>query len=168
MLAQEFYRLYPERVDRLVLADTYAGWKGSLPEEVVEKRRARCYRDAFRPNDEVVGEWVPTEFFSNATQDLAYEMAEVVADFHPLGFKLMAKALADTDTSSVLRTIKASTLLLWGEADQRSPLSVAKQFKAAIPRSKLEVIQGAGHVSNMERPDEFNASVRRFLTSPAI
>jgi hypothetical protein len=100
-----FYRLYPERVDHLVLADTYAGWKGSLPEDVVDKRRARCYRDAFRPNDEVVSEWVPTEFFSNVTQELAREMAEVVADFHPRGFKLMAKALADTDTSSVLRTI---------------------------------------------------------------
>jgi pimeloyl-ACP methyl ester carboxylesterase len=100
MLAQEFYRLYPERVDHLVLADTYAGWKGSLPAEVVEKRRARCYRDAFRPNDEVVREWVPTEFFSNATKELAREMAEVVADFHPLGFKLMAKALADSGPRS--------------------------------------------------------------------
>lgn len=168
MLAQEFYRLYPERVDHMVLADAYAGWKGSLPAEAVEKRRARCYRDAFRPKDEVVAEWVPTEFFSNAPGELAREMAGVVADFHPLGFKLMAKALADTDTSSVLRTINASTLLLWGDGDQRSPVSVAKQFQAAIPRSKLEVIQGAGHVSNMEKPDEFNARVRRFLSSGAI
>ena len=165
MLAQEFYRLYPVRVDHLILADTYAGWKGSLPGEAVARRRARCYRDAFRPKDEVVGEWVPTEFFSNATQELAREMAEVVADFHPYGFKLMAKALADTDTSSVLSTIKAPTLLLWGEGDQRSPLSVAKQFHAAVPHSKLEVIRGAGHVSNMENPDQFNASVRRFLSS---
>jgi len=56
-------------------------------------------------------------------------------------------------------------LLLWGEGDQRSPLSVAKQFHAAVPHSKLEVIRGAGHVSNMENPDQFNASVRRFLSS---
>jgi len=167
MLAQEFYRLYPERVDRLVLADTYAGWRGSLPREAVEMRRARCYRDAFRPKNEVVGEWVPSEFFSNATPDLAREMAEVMQDFHPLGFKLMARSLADTDTSSGLSTIKSATLLLWGERDRRSPLSVAKQFHAAIQHSTLDVIQGAGHVSNMERPDEFNASIRRFLSSGA-
>jgi pimeloyl-ACP methyl ester carboxylesterase len=92
-------------------------------------------------------------------------MAEVVQDFHPLGFKLMAKSLADTDTSSWLRTIESATLLLWGEGDQRSPLSVAKQFHAAIPQSTLDVIEGAGHVSNMERPDQFNASVRRFLST---
>jgi pimeloyl-ACP methyl ester carboxylesterase len=34
ILAQELYRLYPERLRRLVLADTYAGWKGSPPEPV--------------------------------------------------------------------------------------------------------------------------------------
>ncbi len=150
MLAQEFYRLYPERVDHLVLADTYAGWKGSLPQDVVEKRRLRCYRDASRPKHDVVAEWVSTEFFSDATPELAREMAGVVGDFHPLGFQLMAKALADTDSSSILRTVKAPTLLLWGEDDQRSPLSVAEQLRAAIPRSKLELIPGAGHVSNME------------------
>ncbi len=163
MLAQEFYRLYPTRVDRLVLADTYAGWKGSLPNDIVEKRRARCYRDASRPPEEVVAEWVPSEFFVNASAELTAEMTAVVGDFHPLGFRLMAKALADTDTSSMLKNIKAPTLLLWGDGDQRSPLSVAEQFHSAIPESKLEVITGAGHVSNMEKPDEFNRRVRQFL-----
>ncbi len=163
MLAQELYRLYPTRVDHLVLADTYAGWKGSLPEDVVEKRRARCYRDASRPRQEVVAEWVPEEFFLNASPQLASEMAAVVADFHPLGFRLMTKSLADTDTTPELTTIKVPTLLLWGEGDRRSPLSVAEQFHAAIPDSELRVIPGAGHISNMEKPDDFNASVRRFL-----
>ena len=163
LLAQELYRLYPTRVDHLVLADTYAGWKGSLPEDMVEKRRARCYRDASRPGKEVVAEWVPAEFFLDASQQLAAEMATIAADFHPLGFRLMAKSLADTDTTAVLATIKVPTLLLWGDGDRRSPLSVAGQFHAAIPGSELRVILGAGHVSNMEKPDDFNANVRRFL-----
>lgn len=166
MLAQELYRLFPARIDRLVLSDTYAGWKGSLTEEEAEQRRARCYRDASRLPEEVVAEWVPVEFFTNASEELSAEMAAVVADFHPRGFRLMAKALADTDTSSVLPTITAPTLLLWGEGDLRSPLNVAEQFHAAIPDSELEVIPDAGHVSNMERPDEFNANVRRFLLNP--
>lgn len=165
LLAQEFYRLYPSRIDRLVLADTYAGWKGSLSADTVEKRRARCYRDALRPARQVVAEWVPVEFFNNASVELAAEMASVVADFHPLGFRLMTRALADTDTSGLLSTITVPTLLVWGNGDLRSPLSVAQQFLEAIPRSKLVVIPDAGHVSNMEKPDEFNATVRRFLVS---
>jgi pimeloyl-ACP methyl ester carboxylesterase len=163
LLAQELYRLHPARVDHLVLADTYAGWKGSLPEDMVEKRRARCYRDALRPRREVVAEWVPAEFFLDASPQLAADMAAVVADFHPLGFRLMAQSLADTDTTLVLNTIKVPTLLLWGDGDRRSPLSVAEQFHALIPDSELRVIPGAGHVSNMEKPDDFNANVLRFL-----
>lgn len=166
VLAQELYRLHPERIERLVLADTYAGWKGSLPADVVEKRRARCYRDASRPRHEVVADWVPGEFFANAPAELAAEMAAIVADFHPLGFRLMARSLADTDTTATLETITQPTLLLWGEEDQRSPLHVAEQFHAAIRDSTLIVIRGAGHVTNMEKPIDFNAQVRRFLTEP--
>jgi pimeloyl-ACP methyl ester carboxylesterase len=165
LLAQEFYRLRPSRVDRLVLADTYAGWKGSLPAEMVEQRRARCYRDAARPKEEVVAEWVPVEFFYDAPAELAASMAAVVNDFHPLGFRLMTQALADTDTSTMLATIAAPTLLVWGDGDLRSPLSIAEQFQTAIPHSELVVIPGAGHVSNMEKPEEFNAVVDAFLTS---
>ncbi len=163
MLAQELYRLHPERIDRLILVDTYAGWKGSLPQAAVEMRRARCYRDASRPPSEVVADWVPAEFFFDAASDLPAEMAAIVSDFHPRGFRLMAQSLADSDTTPILGTIQVRTLLLWGECDRRSPLSVAEQFHAAIHGSKLEVIPGAGHVSNMERPDDFNARVSRFL-----
>ena len=163
VLAQEFYRLHPMRVDHLVLADTYAGWKGSLPEDAVELRRARCYRDASRPAHEVVAEWVPGDFFFHATAELAAEMTAVVGDFHPVGFRLMARSLADTDTTAVLGTIRAPTLLLWGEGDQRSPLGVAEQMHAAIPTSELRVIPTAGHVSNMEKPEDFNRRVLEFL-----
>ena len=163
MLAQEFFRLHPARVDHLVLADTYAGWKGSLPEAAVEQRRARCYRDASRPVRDVVAEWVPRDFFLSASPELAEEMAAVVADFHPVGFRLMARSLADTDTTPMLETIDRPTLLLWGEGDTRSPLSVAKRMHAAVRGSELRVIPGAGHVSNMEKPEDFNRLVLEFL-----
>jgi len=87
----------------------------------------------------------------------------VVADFHPVGFRLMARSLADTDTTPMLASIDAPTLLLWGEGDQRSPLNVARQMHGAIRGSELRMIPGAGHVSNMEKPDDFNRCVREFL-----
>jgi pimeloyl-ACP methyl ester carboxylesterase len=43
VLAQEFYRYYPDRVLGLILADTYAGWKGSHPEEACNKLLQRCF-----------------------------------------------------------------------------------------------------------------------------
>jgi pimeloyl-ACP methyl ester carboxylesterase len=165
MLAQELYRLHPERVHRLILADTYAGWKGSFGVEVAEQRLERCVRESSLTPDEFVARWVPVEFFTEGvSQEVAREMAAVVSDFHPLGFRLMAKTLAETDTTDLLPKIDVPTLLLWGDGDLRSPLSVAEQFRQAIPNADLAVIPSAGHVSNMEKPAEFNAHVRRFLS----
>ena len=162
LLAQEFYRLHPQQCRTLILADTYAGWKGSLGQQAAEQRLARCRQESSLPAEEFVARWVPHEFFADARPELADEMASVVSQFHPLGFRLMAKALADNDTSDLLATIHVPTLLLWGEHDQRSPLSVAEHFRSAIPGAELIVIPGAGHVSNMEQPGAFHAHVRRF------
>jgi pimeloyl-ACP methyl ester carboxylesterase len=74
----------------------------------------------------------------------------------------MAKSSADTDTTDLLPRIESPTLVLWGADDQRSPLSIAERLRAAIPNAGFAVITGAGHVSNMERPDAFNDHVRRF------
>jgi pimeloyl-ACP methyl ester carboxylesterase len=94
-------------------------------------------------------------------------MAAVVAEFHPLGFRLIAKALADNDTTDLLPTIDVPTLLLWGEGDRRSPLDAAERFRSSIRRAELVVIPNAGHVSNMEQPEAFDAHVRHFcLANP--
>jgi pimeloyl-ACP methyl ester carboxylesterase len=164
ILAQELYRLYPTRVVGFVFADTYAGWKGSFSESVAQQRLERCRRESWLPPEEFIPVWVPKEFFAElASPDLAEEMAAVVADFHPLGFRLMAQALAETDSTSLLPKIAVPTLLLWGDSDARSPVDVVgAQFRDAIRGAKLVVIENAGHLSNMEQPDEFNAQIRRF------
>lgn len=74
-------------------------------------------------------------------------------------------ALAEADQRDLLPHIAVPTLLIWGEQDVRSPLSVAHQFEQAIPKSQLVVIPGAGHVSNLECPGEFNRALREFLRS---
>jgi pimeloyl-ACP methyl ester carboxylesterase len=162
LLAQELYRLDPARVLTLLLADTYAGWKGSPGEEVSRQRLARCARESSLPVPEFVARWVPVEFFADASPAIQEEMAAIVSEFHPLGFRLMARALAEGDTTDLLPTIDVSTLLLWGPDDRRSPLDVAERFRGVIPGAELVVIPRAGHVSNMEQPEEFDAHVRRF------
>jgi len=66
LLAQELYRAEPSRVATLILADTYAGWKGSLGQEAAALRLARCERESALPPAEFVDIWVPVEFFADA------------------------------------------------------------------------------------------------------
>lgn len=162
VVAQELYRRHPACVCSLILADTYAGWKGSLPEAVCAERLAECLHQSTLPAGEVVHSWLPALLTDNATEQLADEVAAIMSDFHPIGFRLSALALAGSDQRDLLPRIDVPTLLLWGEADVRSPLSVAEQLRDAIPGARLTVIPEAGHVSNVEQPALFNAAVREF------
>ncbi len=162
VLVQDFYRQYGARVARLVLTGTYAGWKGSLPEDVCRARLARCEGDAGLPPDVFAPRWAPEMLTDRASGDLRQELSAIIADYHPAGFRLMARSLAETDTRGILAAIAAPTLLLWGDDDRRSPLGIAEQLRDGIPDAELAVVANAGHICNMEQPDVFNAHVRRF------
>jgi pimeloyl-ACP methyl ester carboxylesterase len=165
ILAQEFFRLFPGRIRSLVLADTYAGWKGSLPEPVYKERLATCLVDATGPPEALVAKFLPGVFTDAAPQELREEFAAIVSEFHPVGFRLMSLSSAEMDTRTLLTTIDVATLVLWGDDDRRSPMHIAEQLSAAIPRAELVIIPNAGHLSNMEQPEAFNAHVRRFCLS---
>ena len=165
LLAQEFYRRYPACVRSLILVSTYAGWKGSLPEPIPEERLAACLRDASLLPDEFVPKYLPGMFSESPPRESREELRRIMLQFHPVGFRLMATALARADTRDLLPSINVPTLLIWGDADKRSPLNVATQMRNAVPGARLVVIPGAGHVSNLEKPDRFDAIVRDFCLS---
>jgi pimeloyl-ACP methyl ester carboxylesterase len=165
ILAQEFFRLFPERVRSLVLADTYAGWRGSLPEAVCRERLAACLVDAAGPPKALVAKFLPGVFTDAAPQELREEFAAIVSEFHPVGFRLMSLSSAEMDTRPLLPTMDVATLVLWGDDDRRSPMHIAEQFHSAIPGAELAIVRNAGHLSNMEQPEMFNAHIRRFCLS---
>jgi pimeloyl-ACP methyl ester carboxylesterase len=165
LLAQEFFRSYSNRVLSLVLADTYAGWKGSLSEKVARERLSACLRDSSLPAREFVPRYLPGMLSRSVGQEVREELAAIMSDFHPVGFRLMAAALAESDTRDLLPRIDVPTLLVWGEEDERSPLSIGHQLANSIPEAKLAIIPGAGHVSNLEAPTPFSSQVRDFCLS---
>ena len=162
ILAQEFYRQYRERVRSLVLAGTYAGWRGSLPEALWRDRLATCLADSTGSPDSLIAKFVPGALSDTAPPDVREQFAAIVREFHPIGFRLMSLSSAEMDTRDLLPTIRAPTLVLWGQDDRRSPLRIANQLHTAIPDAELAIIPRAGHLSNMEQPETFNHHVRRF------
>jgi pimeloyl-ACP methyl ester carboxylesterase len=161
-LALEFHRLFPARVRSLILADTYAGWTGSLGREDAERRLARCLIESRLPAAEWVPQWVPDAFSPSAPKEVLDELASVMSDFHPVGFRAMSRAVLP-DFTDALAEVDVPTLLIWGAEDKRSPLSCGEAMRDRIAGSRLVIIPNAGHVSNMEQPDRFNAEVRAFL-----
>lgn len=164
ILAQEFYRHHPKRLNCLVLADTYAGWKGSLPEAVWRERLETCLGDSTGPRQALVAKLLPGMFTDAISKEVRQELEAIMSEFHPVGFRVMSRSSAEVDTRDLLSTIDVPTLLLWGKDDRRSPRHVAEQLHGAIPAAELALIPSAGHVSNMEQPEAFNAHIRRFCS----
>ena len=164
-LALELYRRHPAIPRSLVLAGAYAGWAGSLPPAVVETRLRQAEELASLPPDELVHALLPTMFSEAVPRKLVDGFAASVARFHPLGFRTMARAFAEADLRDVLPHVDVPVLLLYGEADERSPLSVAEALHQAVEGSKLVVMPGLGHECHLESADRFETEVRRFLTS---
>jgi pimeloyl-ACP methyl ester carboxylesterase len=73
--------------------------------------------------------------------------------------------MARPDSAATLPTITVPTLVVVGDEDALTPVAEARAMHAAIPGSRLAVIPGAGHVSNVERPAEFNRILRDFLAA---
>ena len=162
-LALELYRRHPRLPRTLALASAYTGWAGSLPPEEVATRLEAVMRDSHLPGAEWAERWLPTLFTDCAPAGLVDELGAIIANFHPRGAQTMARAMARADLRDVLPRIDAPTLLIYGDADVRSPLSVAEELHSRIPASKLVVLQGAGHQLNMEAADQFSSALRDFL-----
>jgi pimeloyl-ACP methyl ester carboxylesterase len=160
-LVLELYRRRPELVASLILIDTYAGWKGSLPEEEVRGRVAAARRMLSAPPSQF-DPTLPGLFAGGPPREFVPLLAEMAGDVRPETLRVQLSLMAEADQRDVLARIDVPTLLIWGELDSRSPLGVARQFEDAIAGAELVVIAGCGHVSNLERPQEVNEAVRRF------
>jgi pimeloyl-ACP methyl ester carboxylesterase len=161
-LALELYRRRPDLVASLILAGAYAGWKGSLPAEEVRARVAGLRQMlAAAP-----GRFDPTlpGLFAGEPPAAALPLLEAMAAaVRPDSMRTALMVMAGTDLNDVLPRIAVPTLLIWGELDARSPVSVAQAFEEAIPGAELVLVPDAGHVSNLEQPQRFNEAVREFL-----
>lgn len=161
-LALELYRRHSAIPLTLTLASAYAGWAGSLPADVAEKRLQQALALADLSPEEFVGALLPTMFSEATPPETVDAFGQSMLAFHPAGFRAMAHASAE-DLRDVLPHIRVPTLLVYGDKDVRAPLAVAEALHAAISDSTLVVLPDIGHVCNTEAPEAFNGAVRSFL-----
>lgn len=157
----ELYRHHPEVVATLILIDTYAGWKGSLPEEEVRARVAGTRQMLAAPPEELDPTF-PGLFAGEPPPEVVSLLEEIAATVRPASLRRLLPVMAEADQRDLLPRIAVPTLLVWGELDARSPLRIAQEFEQAIPDATLVVIPGCGHASNLERPEQLNQAVRAF------
>jgi 3-oxoadipate enol-lactonase len=72
---------------------------------------------------------------------------------------------ARPDSTPLLAEIDVPCLVVVGDEDVITPVRESRAMHAAIRGSRLEIIPGAGHLSNLERPAAFNAALSDFVGS---
>jgi 2-hydroxy-6-oxonona-2,4-dienedioate hydrolase len=99
-----------------------------------------------------------------ATKELVDELFEVVnIRIKAVKIIALAKSAIRNNLGEEVSQIKQPTLLVWGNNDAITPPFVGQEFHKLIPNSELHFIDKCGHAPMMERPEEFNAILLKFL-----
>jgi len=96
--------------------------------------------------------------------DVVDELRRTIAATDPQGLAAAQRGMmAREDVRPWLPSLRVPTLVLVGRDDAISPPAEMQAIAEVIPGAEFHVIDEAGHMSNLERPDEFNGRLRAFL-----
>jgi pimeloyl-ACP methyl ester carboxylesterase len=165
-IALEVFRLAPERVRRLALVST-----GVHPLQPGEREKREALRDIGRKDGiEALAEaWLPPMVAPRRVHDEAL-MAPLRAMCIRAGmavFEAQIEALlARPEQESLLPRIACPTLVMTGSQDSWSGPRQHEAIAAAIPNSELVIVEGAGHMIQLEAPEAVNAAIASWLAQP--
>ena len=156
---------HPDRIGRLVLADTSAAFGADGTEVDAWKRLRLDPLDAgITPADmaPAVIDAITAPGFGGVERDRAISAFERIPS---AGLRAAVECLPSHDVTDRLDQIMQPTLVIVGEHDDETPLSYAETLATGIPRAELAVIPGVGHLTPAEAPEAFNRLVAEFLSS---
>ena len=81
----------------------------------------------------------------------------------PAAYRIGAEAVWLADQRERAHEIRVPTLVLCGIEDKITPPSLSRELTQLIPGARYEPVEGAGHISNLEKPDAFNTLVNAFI-----
>ena len=157
VVAIAMHALAPERCRSLILADTFAihpDGRGIYERSLAASANLRGLAEAR----------VDVLLAQPADPLLRAEVVETMAAIDPAAYRIGAEAVWLADQRDRAGAIDVPTLVLCGARDVVTPPALSEELAAAIPGAELVVIEGAGHLSNIERPAEFNAALDAFLS----
>lgn len=163
ILAMEIVAQAPERVERLALLDTNA--RAEVPQ--VQARRGPQITRALQGGlaqimrDEMMPHYLAKGQDQKEVLDLCLDMALALG---PEVFARQSRALRDrVDRQAALAGFTGPALVLMGAEDRLCPRDRHDLMHALMPQSNMVVIENAGHLPPLERPEQTLAAMRRWL-----
>jgi 3-oxoadipate enol-lactonase len=159
-----FYRQYPEAVLGIVLADTRAS--ADTPEG--RERRMKAAEKAEAEGSAAVAQDMVQALLAPSTvatqSDLVARVRAMIEGNKPQALAAAQRAMAGRpDSTGLLSKMNFPAMAIVGSADALTPPAEAEAMALSIPGARFRLIEGAGHLSNVERPAEFNRALIEFV-----
>jgi non-heme chloroperoxidase len=159
--AQRFAIDYPERVLGLVLASSFATYRGNPTIVDFWQSGVSQLTDPIDPGfarefqESTLAQPISPAFLDTIVQESLKVPARV--------WRAAFEGFLEDDFVSELDKIKAPTLLIWGAQDTLCPRHDQDAFLRAIPSARLVVYESAGHALHWEEPERFAADLVAFI-----
>lgn len=153
---------HPALVRSLILGDSTAGSAGSARKASdMRQRAADLGAEGAQEFARTRSAHLVSDF---ASEELRESARTIMADSIRLpGYGYAAETMAATDHTALLPTIDIPTLVVSGDQDQVTGHDSSQVLAGGIPGAVFVTLRGAGHLSNLERPEAFNAWVASFI-----
>ena len=148
--------LAPARCASLILADTFA----AHPEGRAIYDRSIAASGNLRAMAEAR---VDVLLAQPADPEVHREVVDTMARIDPAAYRIGAEAVWLADQRGRAREIRVPALVLVGDEDLVTPPDLSKELADLIPNARMQVMSGAGHLGNIEKPADFNATLDQFL-----
>ncbi|MBK6343903.1 MAG: alpha/beta fold hydrolase [Flavobacteriales bacterium] len=163
-VAMAFAEQWPERVQGLILCNT----RSNADTDAGKTAREQTALDALDKGAAVIARAMIPKVLSERTRreqpDATARVEAIMASQRPEAIAAASRGMAlRADRTHVLRNFNGPALIITGSDDALMPLPTSEAMHAALPGSRLIVIEGAAHLSSVEAPEQFNAEVSLFL-----
>ncbi|MEQ4208899.1 alpha/beta hydrolase [Actinopolymorpha sp. B17G11] len=165
-IVMEYYRLFPDRVRALLLADTFAAGETEHGKKVRNDTADRVLREGMEGYATELLPGMVAQRTLEAMPEVAAHVLGMMRRTSPAGAAAALRGRAERrDYVDMLARISVPTLVVVGSADEFTPVSDARLIQERIPDATLAIVDGVGHMPNLERPGEFNAAFEKLLHS---
>jgi 3-oxoadipate enol-lactonase len=156
IVAIAMHSVAPERCASLILADTFAVHPQG---QAIYDRSIAASHDMRGLAEARVG-----ALLVSRDSALRRDVIETMSAIDPEAYRLGARAVWLAEQTERAAAIRTPALVLVGDQDAITPPALSEELAALIPNARLEVIEGASHLANLDRPEEFNRVIDDFLS----
>jgi len=160
-IALPFWSKYPQRVRKLVLANTRA-----RADTETEKLARDDMIAALQQNGAIIlpDRMLPRLLQPNPSVEVVRNVRAMIEDVNPAAASYAVMAMRDrSDFSSALSRIQCPVMVVTGENDLVVRPEDSRAMADAIPGARFVQVSNSGHLSNLENPAEFNCALLDFL-----